>query len=74
MPGHFKLQWIPEDKGQWALGRKWNIFLLSGGAPLGLDSKEPVCLGDNKHELLDRRPEVKGPHEDILRPVGSKSS
>lgn len=51
-----------------------DIFLLSGGAPLGLDSKEPVCLGDNKHELLDGRPEVKGPHEDILTPVGSKSS
>lgn len=74
MPSYLKHQWTLEDKGQWASGRKWKIFLLSGGIPLGLDFEEPICLSDNKHGLQDVRPEVKGPQEDILRPVGSKSS
>lgn len=74
MPSYSKRQWTLEDEGQWASERKWKIFLLSGGVPLGLDSEEPMCLGDNKHGLQDVRPEVKGPQEDILGPVASKSS
>lgn len=70
---HFKFPRTLEDTGQWAFGRRWNIFLLPGRVLLGLDSEEPVCLGDKKHGLQEVRPEVKGSHEAILRPVGSKS-
>lgn len=58
----------------WALGRRWNIFLLPGGDPLRLASEEPMCLGDNKPGLQEVRHEVRGPHEDILRLVGFKRS
>lgn len=66
-----KGQWVPPSPplpsftpsptpawGQWALGRRWAIFLLPGGVPLGSDSEEPVSSGDNKHGLQEARPKV----------------
>lgn len=43
---------------QQVLGRRWAIFLLPGGVPLGPDSEEPVPLGDNKHGFQEARPKV----------------
>ena len=51
------------------LPSSWRVGFL-----WGLTLEESVCLGDNKHGLQEVCHEVRGPHEDILRLVGSKSS